>query len=1152
MPAQADLVFGKIALQNRLLTEGQLQDALQAQEAEALAGEPRQLGEILKARGYLTDAHVHEILRLQKALEIREEDKKYGTLCVRNGFLAEAALKEALEIQKLSARGGNTPRRIGDILVEKGWLTDQQRRAVNVLQKRMYGVSAPAGAATAAPPAASAPAAAPAPAPPPPAPLPPAPPLVEEAPPPAVAGETPSTQSLFSAAELELDVPATRSAAPAPAPRPAPAPMPAPAPAVFARRPAAAGAPSAAATKALPRMAPARPTPALRPAAPPPPPPPPVDDSPEIDLELPAAPPPPPLTPALEPAEEAPAGPSLVCPACSTINQSGAAICASCLAPLGASAPAPATRSPTPAKKGKTGRVPVPAAAAPPPPPSEPMLDLELAPGGGPSGAPRTGESLDGWVTCPACAALNPPGTDQCAGCFASLQGAAPVAPGLDTASSSTASPLQAPARHSRLSTEVIPADALQAAADVGGPGIPPPEQIQLISGMCPLCHKPVAEPAPACPTCGGRVCPKCNRVSPAGIMCTQCGFAWAALAPQKRKFDFRNIDWKDPKVLAGAGGLLLVLVVVGWLVFGGGSRTPGPAGGPGATPGPGPGPATPVAPAAPDDSVGKEPPPRSGKWVVLRPDGGRQEGVIEPQADAFTILDVNGKRSLPQAEVAGFEAPGASLRDPAARLVPVPIPELANPETPGGTGTNPGGGTGTTPGTNPDGTPVAPGDGTQPARPRVAGPAVDLLAGLRDAEEPPPPIDRTVTVVLKDTRRLKGELSERPDGYEIKMKSGKTAVKKAEVVEMEKSLDLQYEERAAVLTPKDGPGHVVLARWCLQNKLDEKAAYEYRQVLRADPSNQDAHRGLGNPQVDNKYVRPADLLRSGAELLAGDKPDEAIKLLLRLAETKEKFQRKTDRFLAWDLVAKCHLRAGRPQEAVKAWAAMMPLGEPGQQEILKARSEIAKASKEGAVEFTRADLAAYDTATPPLKPGLLPLAEDRVMDLAVRREATKRAADVRKLLPEVLASEAVDPDATLRKYDDLEALGNSANCLAADAATDVLKDVVKQQLPFVIAMTDRLATEADMNCPAKTPPLPGERGKYKKEDIDDFQKKAQSFLAAADAAQKVLDRCTRLLERFPDATGDKADALKEAKRKINEVLGEDRKQVTNLRGKIR
>ena len=126
-----DSFFGVIAVKNGLLTKEQLNDCLRIQE-DGGEGAPS-LGEICREHGYLTEDEVSKVLRAQAKSERILEDRLTGELAVRNGLLTQAQIDEVVDLQKGEGNG----RPIGEILLERGLLTDQQLKAILRTQDRL-------------------------------------------------------------------------------------------------------------------------------------------------------------------------------------------------------------------------------------------------------------------------------------------------------------------------------------------------------------------------------------------------------------------------------------------------------------------------------------------------------------------------------------------------------------------------------------------------------------------------------------------------------------------------------------------------------------------------------------------------------------------------------------------------------------------------------------------------------------------------------------------------------------------------------------------------------------------------------------------------------------------------------------------------------
>ncbi len=151
MPSNSDMLFGKLAVKNKFLTEAQLGEAMLKQGELESVGIAQSLPHLLAERGYLTIDKVEKILKLQKYLEMREDDKRFGAIALRGRFASEEQLHECLTIQYEFFQQGVQPlQRLGELLVQKGYISDQQKEAI--LKTQAQGVKlgpAPSSAADA-------------------------------------------------------------------------------------------------------------------------------------------------------------------------------------------------------------------------------------------------------------------------------------------------------------------------------------------------------------------------------------------------------------------------------------------------------------------------------------------------------------------------------------------------------------------------------------------------------------------------------------------------------------------------------------------------------------------------------------------------------------------------------------------------------------------------------------------------------------------------------------------------------------------------------------------------------------------------------------------------------------------------------------------
>ncbi len=99
--------------------------------------------------------------------------------------------------------------------------------------------------------------------------------------------------------------------------------------------------------------------------------------------------------------------------------------------------------------------------------------------------------------------------------------------------------------------------------------------------------------------------------------------------------------------------------------------------------------------------------------------------------------------------------------------------------------------------------------------------------------------------LVLKTGRVVQGELIPGPGGYDVSLPVGRMFVPSKQIRFTATSMDDAYQrmrDSIAELTPD---AHIALARWCLVNRMEDKARREVLDALHLDPYRDDARRML-------------------------------------------------------------------------------------------------------------------------------------------------------------------------------------------------------------------------------------------------------------------------------------------------------------------
>jgi hypothetical protein len=137
---RADQLFGQIALKLGLVSQKQLDDAL---ELQRYAKDHKPLGIILMELKIIGQAELEKIVEEQKMMVVAassrakavREDNLFGKVGIRLNFFNEQQLHECLGIQEQLPKERFL--RLGDIMVTRGYLTVEQVRKILDTQKGM-------------------------------------------------------------------------------------------------------------------------------------------------------------------------------------------------------------------------------------------------------------------------------------------------------------------------------------------------------------------------------------------------------------------------------------------------------------------------------------------------------------------------------------------------------------------------------------------------------------------------------------------------------------------------------------------------------------------------------------------------------------------------------------------------------------------------------------------------------------------------------------------------------------------------------------------------------------------------------------------------------------------------------------------------------
>ena len=126
--ARGDLLLGKIALREGLITREQLFDCLQAQERNP----SKSIGSIMVARGYLRNEDVDRLVEIQKkafqgggdgANPQSRKSVLLGKILVDKGLATEYQVNECLRLQgRMSELGINPVPQLGEVLLRHNYV----------------------------------------------------------------------------------------------------------------------------------------------------------------------------------------------------------------------------------------------------------------------------------------------------------------------------------------------------------------------------------------------------------------------------------------------------------------------------------------------------------------------------------------------------------------------------------------------------------------------------------------------------------------------------------------------------------------------------------------------------------------------------------------------------------------------------------------------------------------------------------------------------------------------------------------------------------------------------------------------------------------------------------------------------------------------
>ncbi len=136
-PDESFLILGKLALQHGFITKERLKEALLSQKQMKESGHSLLLGQILISKKMISQNQLKFLLSVQKLKKTTTLDIKFGQLAVINGFIIQEDVDRGLKEQKRIFSEIKAIALLGDILINLGKMTDDQRDAILATQERL-------------------------------------------------------------------------------------------------------------------------------------------------------------------------------------------------------------------------------------------------------------------------------------------------------------------------------------------------------------------------------------------------------------------------------------------------------------------------------------------------------------------------------------------------------------------------------------------------------------------------------------------------------------------------------------------------------------------------------------------------------------------------------------------------------------------------------------------------------------------------------------------------------------------------------------------------------------------------------------------------------------------------------------------------------
>ena len=114
MPSYFDVLFAKIALRNKLVTEERIKECFRIQSQASEVGYEESLPAIFMKRGYLTGDQIRKLEKAQAIAQFIKSERTFGRIAVGRGLVTEPVVHEVLEESRNEGGRGFKPGRPGN------------------------------------------------------------------------------------------------------------------------------------------------------------------------------------------------------------------------------------------------------------------------------------------------------------------------------------------------------------------------------------------------------------------------------------------------------------------------------------------------------------------------------------------------------------------------------------------------------------------------------------------------------------------------------------------------------------------------------------------------------------------------------------------------------------------------------------------------------------------------------------------------------------------------------------------------------------------------------------------------------------------------------------------------------------------------------